>query len=218
MTFFTVKYGDNDERLFNSNCLNTVLLGHIKAALKLTFSEPVDLALDSGDVLDLASKPREYAKKYIEPRAVCTLLKVVQASGMADEDDGGTAYVPLLDNAAADRFRVAGGARRNTTTTKPRTLPAHASTAAASTAADADGAGAADTPAAASKRTTRGGGTVTIQAPTGSGSDPHGLHASTGSAKGAASSPTRVAAAPTAPPTTAPQPGAARRKSTVTGK
>ncbi|KNE70050.1 hypothetical protein AMAG_15039 [Allomyces macrogynus ATCC 38327] len=104
MTFFTVKYGDNDERLFNSNCLNTVLLGHIKAALKLTFPEPVDLALDSGDVLDLASKPREYAKKYIEPRAVCTLLKVVQ-----DEDDGSTAYVPLLDNAATDRFRVAGG-------------------------------------------------------------------------------------------------------------
>ncbi|KAJ3368974.1 hypothetical protein GGF31_005935 [Allomyces arbusculus] len=214
MTFFTVKYGDNDERLFNSNCLNTVLLGHIKAALKLTFPEPVDLALDSGDVLDLASKPREYAKKYIEPRAVCTLLKVVQ-----DEDDGGTAYVPLLDNAAADRFRVAGGARRNTTTTKPRTLPTHSSTAAASTIVDSDSTSAAEGPAAASKRTTRGGGTVTIQAPNGSGSDPHGLHASTGSAKGSSSSPARAAAAAqTAPPAAAPQVGAGRRKSTVTGK
>ncbi|KAI9168149.1 hypothetical protein H9P43_007520 [Blastocladiella emersonii ATCC 22665] len=96
MSFFIVKYGDNEEKPFNTNCLNTVLLGHIKASLGLEFPEPIDLASEAGDELDLLSRPKEYARKAVEPRSVCTLVKVVK-----DEDDGSISYVPLHENTAA---------------------------------------------------------------------------------------------------------------------
>ncbi|ORZ40011.1 hypothetical protein BCR44DRAFT_1496204 [Catenaria anguillulae PL171] len=107
MSFFTVKYGDNNaERLFNTNCMNTVLLSHIKHALELDFAEPVDLATDAGDILDLISKPKEYARKSIEPRSVCTLLKVVK-----DDEDGSIVYVPLAESAALEKsLKMPGGA------------------------------------------------------------------------------------------------------------
>jgi hypothetical protein len=69
---------DNEERIYNANCLNVVLLGHIKSSLALDFPEPVDLANDEGEVLDLLSKPKEYARKWIEPRSSCTLVKVLR--------------------------------------------------------------------------------------------------------------------------------------------
>ncbi|KAG5462585.1 MAG: hypothetical protein BJ554DRAFT_4533, partial [Olpidium bornovanus] len=39
--------------------------------------EPLDLATESGEVVDLASKPREVAKKLLDPRATYILVKTV---------------------------------------------------------------------------------------------------------------------------------------------
>lgn len=53
--------------------------------------------------MDLVSKPKEYAKKYLEPRSVYILVKVV-----GDEsDDSNFTYVSLLDS-AHDRIKFSG--------------------------------------------------------------------------------------------------------------
>ncbi|KAI9222450.1 hypothetical protein BC828DRAFT_26333 [Blastocladiella britannica] len=155
MSFFTIKYGDNLERLFNCNCINTVLLGHIKTALELDFPEQIDLFTDAGDMLDLHSKPKEYAKKYIEPRMVCTLVKIVK-----DEDGGPTRFVPLSDSAVpADRTLKLPNAAGRRMTKKHIQMPAHLSSAGAnnpSTAAAAASAAVAPTKEPSTAATTVG--------------------------------------------------------------
>ncbi|KAL7753356.1 hypothetical protein RI367_001131 [Sorochytrium milnesiophthora] len=107
MTFIVVKHGANAQRLFNANCLCIVLLTFIKESLGLDFGETIDLADESGEVLDLAGHPREYAKKYLEPRGVYTLIKVLTA----DAVDDGAKYQPLVD-APSESFKLT--ARRQT--------------------------------------------------------------------------------------------------------
>jgi hypothetical protein len=61
------------------------------------------LASESGEVMDLVSKPKEYAKKYLEPRGIYILVKVV-----GDEnDDSNFIYIPLLES-ATDKIKFSG--------------------------------------------------------------------------------------------------------------
>ena len=77
MSFVIVKYGANDEKLFNANCMNSVFLSHIKRSCGYEDTvENVDLATENGEVMDLLSRPKEYAKRYLEPRAAYILLRV----------------------------------------------------------------------------------------------------------------------------------------------
>ncbi|KAJ3216086.1 ddb1 and cul4 associated factor 7 [Dinochytrium kinnereticum] len=68
----------NDEHLVNPNCLCSVLLSHIKKTCGFQdLAENIDLASETGEVVDLVSKPREYAKRFLEPRANYIVVKVV---------------------------------------------------------------------------------------------------------------------------------------------
>lgn len=76
--FVTVKYGDNLEKLVNPNCLSAVLLSHLRKTCGFdSIPEHLDLASESGEVMDLANKSKEYAKKFLEPHTTYILVKVV---------------------------------------------------------------------------------------------------------------------------------------------
>ncbi|KAJ3406027.1 hypothetical protein CcCBS67573_g01183 [Chytriomyces confervae] len=94
MPFCTIKFGANEERLINPNCLSSVFLSHIRRVCFENSHSPapehIDLATETGEVVDLFGKPKEYAKKYLEARGNYILVKLV-----GDENDG--TYVPLLD-------------------------------------------------------------------------------------------------------------------------
>nr|KAJ3423243.1 hypothetical protein HK105_007579 [Polyrhizophydium stewartii] len=78
MAFVVVKFGANDEKLVNPNCLCAVLLNYVKKSCGFNeLPENVDLASESGEVMDLVSKPREYARKFLEPRNSYILVKVL---------------------------------------------------------------------------------------------------------------------------------------------
>jgi len=62
-----VKYGDNSEKIFNPNCVSSVLLAFIKISCGFDDeSYQIDLATESGEVIDLANHGKEYAKKYLD--------------------------------------------------------------------------------------------------------------------------------------------------------
>jgi hypothetical protein len=56
-----------------------VLLGYIKKTCGYE-QDNIDLASETGEVIDLASKPKEYARKYVEPRGSYILVKCVGGS------------------------------------------------------------------------------------------------------------------------------------------
>ncbi|ORY38415.1 hypothetical protein BCR33DRAFT_720782 [Rhizoclosmatium globosum] len=96
MSFCTVKFGANEERLINPNCLSSVLLTHLKKTCFDKLGEPpehIDLATEAGEVVDLHGKPKEYAKKVLESRANYILVKVTAE----ETDDLAATYTPLLD-------------------------------------------------------------------------------------------------------------------------
>lgn len=69
--------------MVNPNCLSAVLLNHIRKTCGfLEVQEHLDLASESGEVMDLASKPKEYAKKYLESRSTYILVKVIGGTMM----------------------------------------------------------------------------------------------------------------------------------------
>ncbi|KAJ3291721.1 hypothetical protein HK104_005859 [Borealophlyctis nickersoniae] len=122
MSFITVKYGANEDRLVNPNCLSSVLLHHIKRACGFDhLIENVDLASETGEVIDLASKPKEYAKKYVEGRASYILVKVIGENAAlsllspfmtqahlnhTDEtEDSSPTYVSLLEQTGAEKIK-----------------------------------------------------------------------------------------------------------------
>ena len=96
MTFITVRYGQNEEKILNPNCLSAVLLSHIKKSCGFdTLVEPIDLcSAETGEVVDLISKPKEYAKKYLEPRGSYVLLKVIGD----DSEESSSTFVSLLES------------------------------------------------------------------------------------------------------------------------
>ncbi|KAJ3111769.1 hypothetical protein HDU96_005359 [Phlyctochytrium bullatum] len=103
MAFIIVKHGANEEHIVNPNCLCSVLLSHIKKIGGFQdMPENIDLASETGEVVDLVSKPREYAKKYLEPRSNYIVVKVI---GEETEDSSPT-YVSLLDQ-VGDRIKFA---------------------------------------------------------------------------------------------------------------
>ena len=102
MSFVIVRYGANEEKLVNPNCLNTVLLSHIKKSCGFEgLKENVDLASENGEVMDLLSNPKEYAKKYLEPRGSYILVKVL---GDENVEESTPSFVSLLDQQAGIKF------------------------------------------------------------------------------------------------------------------
>ncbi|KAI9138708.1 hypothetical protein BKA69DRAFT_1090218 [Paraphysoderma sedebokerense] len=79
MPFIIVKHGAQEEHVFNPNCLVPALLSHIKSKLNLQFPDPIDLATESGEIVDLnnPAKYKEYAKKWLDVRGVYVVVKIV---------------------------------------------------------------------------------------------------------------------------------------------
>ncbi|KAJ3130289.1 hypothetical protein HK098_004336 [Nowakowskiella sp. JEL0407] len=124
--FIIVKFGANEEHIFNSNCLASVLLNHIKRHPQVVASliksgaipqtDPrqstsidiaIDLASESGEVMDLLNKPKESARKYLDARGTYILVRVV-----GEESDESLQYVSLLEQAADKKFAVSQSSRQ----------------------------------------------------------------------------------------------------------
>ena len=95
--FFTLRYGEDDELLFNSNCSIKVLLENIKKRCKRAANEIIDLADDQAQVKNLSDQPDfKYASLLLQPRMTYILVKV---NVFVDERTGDThkTYTSLLD-------------------------------------------------------------------------------------------------------------------------
>ncbi|KAI9202332.1 uncharacterized protein BJ171DRAFT_584239 [Polychytrium aggregatum] len=113
--YILIKYGANEEKMVNPNCLNLVMLNHIKRVCKLdNFPDPIDLASDSGEVLDLISKPKEYAKNFITLRNTYIAVRVVQVEKDDDADETQPAYISLLEGTEKMKFTVLNPTQRRT--------------------------------------------------------------------------------------------------------
>lgn len=100
MPIITIKYGASQELLCNSNVTVQVLLGYVKKQCQFDFAEPIDLATEAGEVLDLNSKSKEYAVKHME-KGVLNYIAVK----IVDEESGDLSHIPLLDSVSpAIRF------------------------------------------------------------------------------------------------------------------
>ncbi|EPZ33803.1 hypothetical protein O9G_002515 [Rozella allomycis CSF55] len=99
------RHSANEEKIFNPNCVSIVFLNHIKKSCGFDdIPEQVDLATENGEVIDLQSKPKEYAKKYLEPRGTYILLKVVDDN--VSDDSHASNYVPLIDQGLGERLKL----------------------------------------------------------------------------------------------------------------
>jgi superfamily II helicase len=104
MTFVFIKCGGPSvkeiptlkEIIVNSNCLIPILLDYIKSEFGLdgiiSDKEALDLCTESGEVIDLMNKGKEYAKKFLEPKNTYLLVKAIYEN---DEPTG--TYIPLVD-------------------------------------------------------------------------------------------------------------------------
>ncbi|KAJ3246405.1 hypothetical protein HDU78_007122 [Chytriomyces hyalinus] len=112
MPFITVKYGANNEKLVNPDVQSAVLLTHIKNTCGFSSATyPIDLATETGEVIDLCSKSREYAKKYVEDRKAYIVVRVVGEVDAEEFTINGAnsavvvSYQPLLDTLSDSKLK-----------------------------------------------------------------------------------------------------------------
>ncbi|KAJ3010963.1 UNVERIFIED_CONTAM: hypothetical protein HDU68_001880 [Siphonaria sp. JEL0065] len=108
MPYITIKYGDAKtagcEKLVNHNCQANVVLAYIKKTCGFSsLSVPIDLASENGEVLDLNSKNRDSAKRYLDDRKAYIPVKVIGEF----TDDATPTYLPLLDLPADTKLKFA---------------------------------------------------------------------------------------------------------------
>ena len=90
--WFTVKYGDSETALFNSDCWAVVLCDYMKERCGFgDLEEPVDLLDESGNPVKLQELGKEYAKMLVKPEGTYTLCKV-----QPTDDGSPPTYEPLL--------------------------------------------------------------------------------------------------------------------------
>ncbi|KAI9345262.1 hypothetical protein BDR26DRAFT_156121 [Obelidium mucronatum] len=92
------------EKIVNHNCQANVVLSYIKKSCGLSnLTAPIDLATESGDVVDLNSKARDYAKRFLDDRKSYIVVKVVGEF----TDDATPTYTSLLDLPADTKLKFA---------------------------------------------------------------------------------------------------------------
>ncbi|KAH3854852.1 uncharacterized protein LOC127870833 [Dreissena polymorpha] len=74
--FVTVRYGEDERRIFNINCRNEVLLHQIKKKCKVDREEVIELSDEHGTVKNLRQNLDEYGYEYLKERETVILLKV----------------------------------------------------------------------------------------------------------------------------------------------
>jgi hypothetical protein len=100
---FTVRYANEQLKVFNSNCHTVNLIASIKQQCGYPNLD-VDLAEEnSGQLLYLSDWPLENASTYIKPRSSHVLIHTTSSyccyriSHNIENPDGTATYVPLLD-------------------------------------------------------------------------------------------------------------------------
>eukprot|EP01112_Ceratiomyxa_fruticulosa_P008905 TRINITY_DN2311_c0_g1_i1.p1 TRINITY_DN2311_c0_g1~~TRINITY_DN2311_c0_g1_i1.p1 ORF type:complete len:165 (-),score=41.54 TRINITY_DN2311_c0_g1_i1:248-742(-) len=95
MSFIIVKYGKEQEHIFNANCKSINLINSIKEVCgynDLNVNE-IDLAEEStGQPAALNTTPYEYANTNLQARGVYVLISVHK------DEHGHVEYVPLIDS------------------------------------------------------------------------------------------------------------------------
>lgn len=67
---------DNQSQIFNHNCKNGVLLGHIRQQCGLLPDANIDLSDEKGSVKQLHYNLDDYGTDYLRDREILVLLKV----------------------------------------------------------------------------------------------------------------------------------------------
>ncbi|XP_077996078.1 uncharacterized protein LOC144449420 [Glandiceps talaboti] len=81
MAFITVKYGDNQQRIFNPLCSNLILLECIRRNCKCEKGITLDLSDAEGNVKYLSENLHAYANNYLEGRGTYWLIRVDKGVG-----------------------------------------------------------------------------------------------------------------------------------------
>ena len=75
--FFKLKYGDNEELLFNSDCCTKALIENIKKRCKLPSNQLIDLADEQANIKGLSEQPgMKFASLLLQQRSSYILLQV----------------------------------------------------------------------------------------------------------------------------------------------
>eukprot|EP00794_Sanderia_malayensis_P015353 gene15353-16929_t len=96
--FFAVKYGQNEQQLFNSHCRIKILLENIRKRCNCSPNDVIDLADEQAFVKNLAEQPHfKYASLVLQQPGASYILIKVEERGR----DGLKLYTPLLEGLEA---------------------------------------------------------------------------------------------------------------------
>ncbi|XP_078590885.1 uncharacterized protein LOC144870500 isoform X2 [Branchiostoma floridae x Branchiostoma japonicum] len=106
--FITVRYGENKSEIFNPKCRVLLLLKAIRDKCGCEHGDTIDLADETGEVMELANHPGDYASNYLHERATFILIKVEKCEG-SEED---VRYLPLYKGTGLSKTFLARLNRR----------------------------------------------------------------------------------------------------------
>lgn len=92
-SFIIVKYGDNEEAIFNPWCSSHTLMEWIRKKCNCDDDIVIDLVDMEGQVTNLAGRAREYAHEIVTARGIYILIRVERLP-----DNGQFHYTSLLNN------------------------------------------------------------------------------------------------------------------------
>ncbi|CAL1527119.1 unnamed protein product [Lymnaea stagnalis] len=73
--FVTVRYGDDQEQLFNPNSRNNLFLLNVKNRCQCQSEDVIDVSDERGNLKNLSNFPKEYAKEYLKDRERLVLVR-----------------------------------------------------------------------------------------------------------------------------------------------
>ncbi|XP_052222764.1 uncharacterized protein CXorf65 homolog isoform X2 [Dreissena polymorpha] len=91
--FIIVKYGDNEEAIFNPWCSSYTLMEWIRKKCKCGDDIVIDLVDMDGQVTNLSGRTKDYAHELVTARGVYILIRVERLP-----DNGQFHYTSLLNN------------------------------------------------------------------------------------------------------------------------
>ncbi|XP_031556592.1 uncharacterized protein CXorf65 homolog, partial [Actinia tenebrosa] len=93
MAFITVRFGDNEEELFNPNCVTLNLMDNIRRRCRCQRGVILDLSDEDGDLKNLPEYSNHYADKFLKARQKFVLIKIEKGSG-----ESPTTYTSMLND------------------------------------------------------------------------------------------------------------------------
>ncbi|XP_032241759.1 uncharacterized protein CXorf65 homolog [Nematostella vectensis] len=81
MAFITVRFGDDEDELFNPNFVTQNLLENIRRRCRCQRGVTLDLSDEEGDLKNLPDYLHQYAHKVLKPRETFVLVKIEKGLG-----------------------------------------------------------------------------------------------------------------------------------------